>query len=307
MQNKLSILLAISIILFIGINYYDSNKTKPKAPKTNFIKPKKPQKKIETQTKPKPTGIYNRTTIPKEIPSNPTISEFNTEKYTSLLEELTYEKYSSDPIEELFSIAKEVQWCKSSTQILDANSDKIQNYQTFKNTLEQDCKKIFKTYPNIKNIKSDKQTAEFITNNFFNSKYYDLFSRMFAKEKSPNLSKDIITTFLKSKNAQFISSLPSLHRHFSIDFLHNKVQTKIGGDNNQYIELITQQALEIFACQFNDGITCKPSSKFMLRKCVKNSDLCGKGILFWYENYISSGHRNDIEQAIDMLKNNFSL
>jgi hypothetical protein len=308
MINKILVSLIVCFLLYFGyevIRQQPIQNTNPKLIDKVKISKQQTPTVIEPQINNEDL-TFSYVTAPVKKPlaqKNDVAYDIDMDKFDPLFDELSYGRYSSDPIEELFSVSSEIRECKRSISQLEAFARDEKGFTKLKLQQDIQCKNLYSQYPEIKKSRNDRHVKDLFINNAFNSSFANLFKRLAMKEKGPQIDQDIIYSFLRSYNAQMIRMLTKMLSRNKLTTITDKVSIELNITNRQYTKLITKQALEVYACQFNDGVTCKTYSNFMLEKCKTQKYLCGKDTMYWFNEYISQGHRNNLKIVIDVLQN----
>lgn len=216
----------------------------------------------------------------------------------SLMVELSDNIFSSDPIEEFFSIFYELNQCDELQRILRTVENVERWSNEFVSIISDFCDNLGEQYPTVNRLKTNRKFKSVFIDKLLDSKHADIFQRLMMRENTPELFEDRIRVFLASKNSSMIKSL----KHSDKTFLKDKVSAKLKTVNKKYVDQITDEALEVYACRFNQGNTCTPYNVFMFQKCVKKRELCEKDTLFWFNEFISPGHKRDIEIVMEIFE-----
>ncbi len=103
---------------------------------------------------------------------------------------------------------------------------------------------------------------------------------------------------LKSQSAPLISALQAISREKEMQPYLNQLATILGTVNASYAQQILQQATTLYSCQYNQSITCSPSSQYMFEQCIEYEQACGLDVPTWFELNHTKAHNRDIAKLI---------
>jgi hypothetical protein len=246
-------------------------------------------------------------------PRQPSQEEIQREEFESnIFREITTSRYSDDLIIETSALVKEMNNCEL-LNAYDTTKNKNSRF-TFKRiqqkTIEQaltNCQRLLKTYPILGHTSnkllnpvllhlsrsSNSPYAQLILSSY----QYDQLSVLQKKEYQYDLARFIIQT----KNAQISLYLSEVIMNIEINDpleLSNILETI----NAEYIGLIGIQASLLLSCEFNNSITCSPTSTYMINNCANDEKACGKNLKTWFKFNNSPAHNRDIEKVVAYFK-----
>ncbi len=238
----------------------------------------------------------------------------NEEPIDIIYRELGAERYSQEPALELMSVMREMFDCgfiksykrykfiEKTNQLSIAQQDIYRTYQ-------DNCIQVNDTYPTIiefnqSSARSRKQDFMWI---MMNSPYRELMvnSKNFKKLDSyaqEQFVLDLTKAMINSHNSQmllFLSTILSEEREF-LNAL--KLPEFLSSINIAYVQMIVGKAALLMSCEYNNGISCAPSSHTMTVICFENESACGMDVKSWFKVNHSFSHNHEINKVIAYFK-----
>jgi len=226
-----------------------------------------------------------------------------------LYQDLSFQKYSDDPIVEFTSIALEFANCTKM-----ARRDTRKYYNQYFNTshklqaqiekLSQSCDELKVHYPTIINFDKHFDSKMLILSLASSSKYASLIQRgigfrQLGKQQENEFIFEVFVTILHSENAQLITLLSELAREPQAYSEILPIAGILNTINVQYLKLISEQAIVLVACQYNNGITCSDTGSYMLKICSHEEKACGVDVKTWFATNHTDAHNRDIKIVFD--------
>ena len=288
--------LSVGFILVVS-TFLLFEKKEPELPMQEYKQIKKtiPSKENKSQPKESTVNLSKQTVKPKY--------EFSELELDLLFEGLSGQEYSSDPMVELFSLAIELQNCKKAQRRIREIHSIVKQHIEFEDKVKNHCRSRFDEHSDLVSLMKSNKLKRLVMDNILNSPYSEILSKIDSRKIDAMTNKRFIDMFIKSNNAQMLVALTDLPYSIKDDYLIDIVSESINSSYPEYLEMITKQSLMIYSCQFNNGITCLPTSFFMVDKCIQDNNLCGKNLMHWYEVYLTKGHKTDLKRAIESLNN----
>ncbi len=226
--------------------------------------------------------------------------------------ELSAERYSSEPALELGSVMKEILDCgyvksykrykfiEKISQLSKIQQKTYLNYQ-------DNCREIKDTYPSIVEYNQSRSSKQDFLWILMNSPYRELaIKSKNLKKLDPNEQEPIIfeltRTIIKTKNAQMLLFLSTVLTDESLFLNALKLPQVLSTVNTDYVQMIIGQATVLMSCQYNNGITCAPSSHTMTVICFEDERACGMDVGSWFKYNHTFSHNQDIYKVIAYFK-----
>ena len=213
------------------------------------------------------------------------------------LNQLVDRRYSEDTAVELSSIAMEYESCGNATDMSwrfkDQQLTKAQNQ--IKTAVEKNCIDLLSSYPLLNNnkIKNGMQLAfnTFPANSQL-GKFIQLQTNQDSQLKFQDFAIGLIPLSIKAKSSQ---TLIMAEWMFGFGSQYQTFDPAlIGSQNITYLNSLQSIALTALSCQFQNGITCSPTSKFMQDKCFSNEQFCGLTFSQWFDRSVTPGMAKDV-------------
>ena len=220
--------------------------------------------------------------------------------------ELSQQQFSEEPFVELLSILAMGQSCQR-MNYYELNYEEIQYTQEAQSLLaknKQNCQTLLEAYPQIGSeynksdkgrmlmlkLASESQYAEFVQK-AMGVKYMD-------DEVKNKFIAEMFAHVITSQSAPLIVQLQGMSREKEMQPYINQLAIILGVVNSSYTKQILQQATVMYSCQYNQSITCSPSSQYMLEHCIEYEDACGLDVPTWFELNHTKAHNRDIAKMI---------
>jgi len=234
----------------------------------------------------------------KKTPDWKKQQSFIDEEDIDLILEITDQKrYSDDPFIEFVSRLFEIETCKTDQKLTLIESNAKKDYSIFKK-LRQGCDDLIAQAPILGKYNDKTKILPLMMSDIMQSSYRDQFFQLIFSGNKKQMPELLFNTAMQSKSSQLIARVDNIR---SLTHLTEDIAATLGTNRIDYINLIGKQALHFYACQLQNGITCTATSTFMINKCIKDPNLCGKDSHYWYKNHITDGHRADIDLIVDLL------
>ncbi|VAW45251.1 hypothetical protein MNBD_GAMMA02-1631 [hydrothermal vent metagenome] len=214
------------------------------------------------------------------------------------LDQLANRRYSEDTAVELSSIAMEYESCGNaadmSWRFKDQQLTKAQNQ--IKTAVEKHCADLISTYPLLNNnqINNGLQLAfnTFPANSQL-GKFIQQQANQDSQLKFQDFATGLIPLSIKAKNSQMLIVAEWM---FGFRSQYEAFDPAlIGSQNTTYLNSLQSIALTALSCQFQNGISCSPTSKFMQNKCFSNEQFCGQTFSQWFDRSVTPGMAKDVE------------
>ncbi|GJM06193.1 MAG: hypothetical protein DHS20C09_21890 [marine bacterium B5-7] len=264
-----------------------------------------PAVSVSSQTNNPPIKTTENDGTENQLPA--TESTINQDLFTSLLAEVGEARYSDDPVIEMVSIMMEITDCGISRSF--GRWSYLQPtaaWQQLNQQAADKCQQLEQQYPTIANDDYSEKAMELLTpTSMQGQQLMDVYKQL--KQSSGDFTafiSDVYYLGTQSKNAQLIQ----IAKLFSTAGygMANEVfpyQEILQTEDSQYIHLIDQLALELMACDFNQGVTCQAQSSTMLDRCKQVTEVCGLNFIQWFDAYVSAGIKADVTILSDYYKN----
>ncbi len=213
------------------------------------------------------------------------------------LKQLADRRYSEDTAVELSSIAMEYESCGNSDMSWRFKDQQLTKAQSqIKTAVEKHCADLISTYP-LLNSNQINSGMQLIFNTFPANSQLGKFIQLQANQDSQLKFKDFATGLIplsiKAKNSQMLIVAEWM---FGFGSQYETFDPAlIGSQNTTYLNSLQSIALTALSCQFQNGITCSPTSRFMQDKCFSNEQFCGQTFSQWYAMSVTPGMAKDVE------------
>lgn len=300
MRNKLILsIIAISLVLAI-IWYYMGGSTEKKPIVINadavtakkVIVEKTPDKSLNTHnSKPQTKIKYN--TIPDEISI-----------------ELSLQKFSQEPLLELVLLTKHITDCSRYSRFNFNGMAPSKKREKQALSFIEECKDFQSQYPNISKLRKNKKAELMFFALASESKYSELVQKGVAYKfmgdnQKQEFMQEIIQTALASGNGHIIAMLSEIFISSESHGFLKQLSGVLGTINLQYTQLIANQAIIQFSCQFSDGESCIATSHYMLQQCFLDANACGLDVQTWFQTNNTNAHNRDIKKLVDFFDFNY--
>ncbi len=292
MRNKIIGLVIITLVFSYWFYEGKSEKVLPKQQTLSSTETKE-EKNLKTKSEPNKN--------PKK--SLKKVAELDVPE--DILFELSQQQFSPEPIIELMSVTFLDRDCRK-IGYMNIDSDESDGMKRVK-TLQGECQKqrnsIHNDYPAYFEKKTGKDAEALFFKLAFQSKYANLIQRgmgmKFMSDEGKNqFFEDFFNLILTTENGPLIVSINEMFRESETLALLNKLSTRLGTINPSYTKLIIQQSTVLYSCQYNQSITCSPSSKYMIEQCYYHETACGLDVPTWFELNHTKAHNRDIAKMI---------
>ncbi|MCB1582572.1 MAG: hypothetical protein KDI92_05855 [Xanthomonadales bacterium] len=295
MDRKIKWLLVILAGAFVFWFLYGQDKAK-KTTTVNNNDSLKTSK--QPQVTPKPDTLSQSERVSSSQPDSEVQSQSVDEKLEQWLVQIQDRRYSEDPTVEVSSLAMEFESCgNNNNDWLFTDKEPNEKQLQIKNLMDKHCKQLSADYPLLGN-KENHPGLQIILHQFSTSTALGdyLQANQFAtggRLHTLEFSKGLLPLALKEKNAQMIN----MAEWISSFHIKNRLfeEQLIKGEHYEYLRSIQSIALTGLSCEFQDGITCSPSSRFMQDKCFDEEKFCGLDFKQWYQQAVSPGMDADIQ------------
>jgi uncharacterized protein YxeA len=275
-----------------------------------------------TRSEPKETLVKNSVSITKAIDTKEEIKIKKESPQTSeniaskkdeesnnnddVMYELSQQQFSEEPVVELLSILAMGESCQR-MNYYELNYEETKFSQKAHLLLaknKQDCQTLLETYPQIgSEYNKSNKGRMLILKLASESHYLDFVQKAMGVKYMDNEAKNLFIAemfahVLKSQSAPLISQLQIMSREKEMQTYMNRLATILGTVNSSYTQQILQQATVLYACQYNQSITCSPSSQYMLEQCIGYEQACGLDVPTWFELNHTKAHNRDIAKMI---------
>ncbi len=230
------------------------------------------------------------TTVPKEHQSNP-----EDDWEADWLEQMHTRRYSEDITVELTSLGLEFESCGNRDLSWRFKDQTLSAQQTvIRTAVEAHCDELLKAYPLLEDSRV-KQSFRLMFERFpANTPLGKFFARQADPEQRVShktFFSDLIPLALQAKNSQVLV----MADWFGSNMPHElALETTLQSKNIPYIKNIRSLALNSLSCQFQAGLTCSPTGRFMQDKCFSDERFCGMDFTTWYEHSIPAGMQQDV-------------
>ena len=300
MPNKITLMLLLILAL---LAYYFFNEINNKPP-NNINKSNNEQKILAKKTIKRPkhrqTPVEDETQYEED--NNNTIDDDEIEEQEPDDEILALmiqrQQYSTDPTIEILSTMLEYQSCKDISYRFDNIKENSLKKQLQEKVLKQ-CQFVRENHDILNPYRSDRKVKEFLQNKLFDSPSKTEFLHLFDITDKTQAKEGMFNFILKSKSAQLLSIIKKASR---VPTFYHAIKNQLGISNEPYINMISNEAIHMFACQYQNGMTCTNTSAFMMDKCKNEQVLCGKDSEYWFDHYIYSGHKAEIQKVMELMQ-----
>ena len=224
-----------------------------------------------------------------------------------IIQEISQELYSSEPIIEVITASKLMFDCQSKKYLNHSVSKISKKYEVMYLKSQKDCDEILNNFPLISEISENKEFEHLFMKVAMQSDYAKFFQKTMAQqfmsdEEKQALETETIKLITNSKNAPIIELLGEMPLTGRSQPYYNQLFIVLGTLNSNYAKLILSQSSILFSCQYNQGITCSPTSTYMLKQCVQNDSACGLDVQTWFQTHNTPAHNRDIAKLVDFLE-----
>lgn len=214
--------------------------------------------------------------------------------------ELAQQQFSQSLFLEMAIATKQLTDCSRYTHFNFANNllsikreQLILDYQVY-------CKEIKLQYSAVSESKKNRSNELMFMNLAMNSEFSDLIQKgmafeFFDEEQRFEFLEETINVVINSHNGFIISMLPGIFKSSDSRIYVNNLSNTLGTINQQYTMDIAEQAITLLSCQYNQGLSCKATSSFMLKQCLDDDKACGLDVETWFESNHTDAHNRDIK------------
>lgn len=250
------------------------------------------------QVTPKPDTLSQTERVNSPQSDSEVQSQSVDEMLKQWLVQIQDRRYSEDPTVEISSLAMEFENCgNNNNDWLFTDKDPTEKQLQIKNLMDQQCKQLSADYPLLGNKEKHPDVQmilhQFPTNTALGDYLQDNHFASGRRINTLEFSKGLIPLALKEKNAQMIYMADWMSRFHIKNRLFE--EQLINGEHYEYLRSIQSIALTGLSCEFQDGITCSPSSRFMQDKCFDEDKFCGLDFKQWYQQAVSPGMDADVQ------------
>ncbi len=302
MRTKiLIIILLMALGVYLGLNWSDirnqsneQNKTTVETNNTNLNTDYDHINKVKKTTE--SIAANDQTTTEEALVSND-------EWFDQLMQQLSLARYSEDPFVEMMSVGLEFETCgnnrmgnKSFWRFQDQSPTPAQ--QEILNQMQSHCDSLVQQYSILDDKKMETAGLELLTNMMPTSKLGKYLHQLISKRQQPEdmaqFGRNLIAFGIKEDNAQMLkmSTWITGMSHNSEPIVPAHI---LKGQNQPYINAVTQMAITSLACEYQNGLTCAPTSSFMQTKCFDDEHFCGMDFSQWYELAVTPGIAADVQ------------
>lgn len=221
-----------------------------------------------------------------------------TEQQQNILIEIEQRIFSTDPYVELASLMIQLSLCREEFEYMDLfGSNTVYHQQKELNeSLRQTCNHYRKQYPNILSM-NQKQMRQVFTPT-------SQLGRLLKAQEEQGLTpierqeNAELTLFyaLKEKNASLVLISAFMHRFSSGN--HDALKSILGSNDVNYTGQMSQLALGLMSCNYQNGQSCTSTSIMMVMACSQNPEACGLSFQDWYAQNTLPGMKRDVEKAM---------
>ena len=289
MRNKITYTLIVIVLIITGSWYY-SNKEKTTVAKPVASQTDKhltnQQDVITSEKKNQSPNVNKPIPIPQEI----TI-------------ELSQQKFSQEPFIEIMLVKMKQNLCKRYLSNSDRSFVATKKQQKLFVEFQDNCQILESQYPHVFESDMNKKVQFMVMTMLSESKYVGLLQKglgykFMSAEQKQQFSKEIIYTILTSKNGLLISMLPGFFKSPDSPIFMKQLSDTLGTKNLLYTQLISEQAVTLFSCQFSEAQSCSATSLYMYQQCQFDDSACGLDVQAWFERNHSPAHNRDIAKLV---------
>ncbi len=292
MPNKIISLVIITLVFAYWLYEDKGEKKLPKQQALSSTQTKKEKNlKIKSEPNKQPKKVLKKVAeldVPEDI-----------------LFELSQQQFSPEPIIEMLSVTYLDRDCRQiGYMIIDLDEgDGIKRVKKLLNKCQKKRNSLHNDYPTYLEKKTGKEAEALFFKLAFKSKYVDLIQRGMGMDYMNDEGKnqffeEVFNLIITTENGPLIASTNEIVNGSKALMFLNKLSTILGTINPNYTSLITQQASTLYSCQYNQAITCSPSSKYMIEQCYYHETACGLDVPTWFKLNHTKAHNRDIAKMI---------
>jgi len=228
-----------------------------------------------------------------------------------IAQELSQQKYSDEPLLEIATVSFLLDDCKKSGSLSYSHLKPSAKRESLFLEFKDNCETLFDDYPILTQSKSRKETEMTMLKIAMQSKYAGMIERAMglkylALEQKQEFLMEATQLIYSSKNAKIISFMGEMPYNSESKPFFNLLFDTLGTIDPIYTKMILSQASVLFSCQFNDGMTCSPTSKYMLGQCYQYENACGLDLQTWFQTHHTPAHNRDIAKVIVLFESRLS-
>lgn len=293
MRNKVYVVITLLILIIVVLLTHDKPFEGFKLNRTKLTS-------IEQVSK---NNINEKASVLKKA-KNKSKKNKNMQVSDDILDELSQKNFSSEPFVELLTVTYILQDCKRNGV---TDFGKIEQLEKLIVKRSENCLKFKSDYPLVATKINSKEFESLIMKIALQSKYANVIQkgmtmRFMDQAFRNDFLEEVVGIILQSQNGPLITSLEKLFKSGEGSFLINKISKELGTINSNYSELVFQQAITLYSCQYSESITCLPSSKYMLRQCSEDERACGVDVLTWFQLSHTDAYNRDIAKVVNYLE-----
>ncbi|MGJ8662865.1 MAG: hypothetical protein ACSHWU_04400 [Marinicella sp.] len=239
-----------------------------------------------------------------DIPKSTTYAQqYTNNSLSEVYAEINPPLFSDDPYIELLSLKMFLGKCQEPDrfpELFAIYGDIFKSQLELTEQIKVDCQKHAMRYPLVMSaMKSTDWLKAIQPKSDFgqlmkNRKLYE------EHEERPMINQHILQTSLSTNNSAMILYANKITQFDSIDL--SQQATLISSQDNQYIKQVNHIAINILACQYQNGMACQNTSGMMLSICARFPNACGMDYVTWYDENTLSGMKKDINLLLDFYQ-----
>ena len=214
------------------------------------------------------------------------------------LSQLAERRYSQDTAVELTALAMEYESCGNRDMFWRFKGLQMTEEQNqIKSAVEKHCAELLSSYPLLENNQI-KNGIQLVFNTYPAS---SPLGKLFQRQANQNSRLDIqqfmselIPLSIQANNSQTLIMAEWVggfgNRKLTFD------PNMINSQNHDYLNTLQSIALTALSCEYQNGLTCSPTSRFMQEKCFTNQQFCGQTFSQWYDLAVTPGMAKDLEK-----------
>lgn len=250
--------------------------------------------------------VTNQTPItPNKQPLKEPKAVIKTPAYTQhqldLLAEIEDRKFSDDAAVELRSLTWNYGVCFEKVEInriINHPNYESPQKQQYVDLLLQECQAIQIQYPSLNSQ---------LENNAFDETFKPSseLGRLLLKRTNDGLThieREKLDELILIKAIQNGNGAIMMSSALIQGFMGNTglpIKQVIQSNDSQYTNQMSQLAIYLLSCQYQNGSACKSTSTLMILQCSQQPSSCGLDFTSWYEQNTLPGMRRDVEKLMN--------